>query len=131
MHAGIRITTAAVMIGLLSGAQTNLSPSNQHERSPAASQNGSKLDALWHELEQKFEQRQYEEVRKLAEQARHERTNPLERTFLDQFRARALHRLRPQEPAQREELMRLWESLRQQYRRIESIPHEVEATLAL
>ncbi len=131
MHAGIRITTAAVMIGLLSGAQTNLSPSNQHERSPAASQNGSKLDALWHELEQKFEQRQYEEVRKLAEQARQERTNPLERTFLDQFRARALHRLRPQEPAQREELMRLWESLRQQYRRIESIPHEVEATLAL
>ncbi|GIV05572.1 MAG: hypothetical protein KatS3mg016_1147 [Fimbriimonadales bacterium] len=131
MRVWIIIAVAAAIAGLLSWGQAHSPPTNRRDKSGTAPQIGSSVDDLWRELEQKFEQRQYEEVRKIAEQARQARTNPLERVFLDHFRARALHRLRPQEPAQREELMRLWESLRQQYRRIESTPYEVEATLAL
>lgn len=131
MRAWIGITTAVVIIGLLSWAQTNSSSVNQRDRSATARQKGSNMDALLRDLEQKFERRQYDEVRQAVEQARKERVSVMEQAFLEHLLARALHRLRPQETAQREELVQLWESLRERYRRMGSAPHEVEATLAL
>lgn len=127
----VRITIALVIIGQLCWASAKASPASQDDRSTTASQNGSQFDAVWRDLERKFEQRRYDEVIRIAQQARQERTNPQEQVFLDHFRARALHRLRLQESAQREELTQLWESLRQWYQRMEITPYEVEATFAL
>ncbi len=125
------IILAIVALGLLGWAHTALSSSQVEQRAkpaPARPENRNN-EALLRELEQMYEQRQYNDILQRTQQAAQERGAPS--IFLNHYRARALHSLRPQDPAQREELIQLWETVRQSYQNLGYAPGQVEATLAL
>ncbi len=128
-HTGIVLATVA--LGLLSWAQTVRSPSQAQPRANPAPTHREKPDneALLRELEQMYEQGQYNAILQRTQQA--VQGGGLTSVSLSHLRARALHRIRPQEPAQRQELIPLWDSLRETYRERGFVAGEVEATLAL
>ncbi|MCX7925698.1 MAG: CHAT domain-containing protein [Fimbriimonadales bacterium] len=124
----IGILLATIAFALLSWAHTVHHPSPTEQRDnpvPPARQEKRDMEARLRELEQKFAQGQYSELLQTTQEP------ILPPVLLNHLRARALHRVRPQEPAQREELIRLWETVRQSYRELGYAPTEVEATLAL
>ncbi|MFN3689625.1 MAG: tetratricopeptide repeat protein, partial [Fimbriimonadales bacterium] len=122
------IARLIVAFGLLRGTPAVHGSEPIQQKRPSAPA-AREFESLMRELEQKFEQGQYADLLKQTQEAAQERRLPS--VFLNHLRARALHRLRPQEPAQREELMQLWNSLRTTYREWGYAPGEVEATLAL
>ena len=122
---GIGVAWAIAAFGLLSGAPAvPSSEPTQQRRTPVRQE----FEPLLRELEQKFVQGQYEELLQQTHAASGQR---LPSVLLHHLRARALHRLRPQESAQREELLQLWDTLRKTYREWGYLPGEVEAALAL
>ncbi|MFN7019455.1 MAG: tetratricopeptide repeat protein, partial [Fimbriimonadales bacterium] len=128
IRCGIKFAWSIAVFGLLSEVPAAHSSEPIQQRKTLAPAH-REFEPLLRELEQKFEQGQYADLLKQTQEAAQEKKLPS--VFLNHLRARALHRLRPQQPAQREELIQLWESLRTTYREWGYAPGEVESILAL
>ncbi|MCX7992445.1 MAG: CHAT domain-containing protein [Fimbriimonadales bacterium] len=130
---GFGIVSTVVVVGLLGWSQTTNDTSAEARRSNSspARQGATDLTEQLREIEQKIAQREYEEARQMTQRASRERTTLETQLYLRHLEARALHRMRPQTPAELDELIQLWELLRQQYRRAGNTPFEVETTFAM